>query len=130
MKKRLLALFFGSALVLSACGGGNGDNNAAGNNQPADNNNQSEQTDNGNNASGTVDTAAAEKIYQTNCSSCHGQDLSGVVGPNLQHIGQKHSKDEIVKIIHGQLSGISMPPVTSISDEDAKTVAAWLAAKK
>jgi mono/diheme cytochrome c family protein len=28
-----------------------------------------------------------EKVYAANCSSCHGADLEGVVGPNLQTIG-------------------------------------------
>ncbi len=110
MKWKLAAMFLGVSLALAACGGG-GDN--AGNN-------------NGNNGGG--DTAAsAEQIYKQNCASCHGQDLSGGVGPNLQKVGSKYSKDQIKDII---ANGRGAMPAGIIKGEDADKVAEWLAAKK
>ncbi|NNU84976.1 cytochrome c [Geobacillus sp. BMUD] len=110
MKWKLAAMFLGVSLALAACGGG-GDN--AGNN-------------NGNNGGG--DTAAsAEQIFKQNCASCHGQDLSGGVGPNLQKVGSKYSKDEIKNII---ANGRGAMPAGIIKGEDADKVAEWLAAKK
>ncbi|AGE23666.1 cytochrome c-551 [Geobacillus sp. GHH01] len=110
MKWKLAAMFLGVSLALAACGGG-GDN--AGNN-------------NGNNGGG--DTAAsAEQIFKQNCASCHGQDLSGGVGPNLQKVGSKYSKDEIKNII---ANGRGTMPAGIIKGEDADKVAEWLAAKK
>ncbi|AWO74759.1 cytochrome c [Geobacillus thermoleovorans] len=110
MKWKLAAMFLGVSLALAACGGG-GDN--AGNN-------------NGNNGGG--DTAAsAEQIFKQNCASCHGQDLSGGVGPNLQKVGSKYSKDQIKDII---ANGRGAMPAGIIKGEDADKVAEWLAAKK
>ncbi|CAM4140883.1 cytochrome c551 [Geobacillus sp. FSL K6-0789] len=110
MKWKLAAMFLGVSLALAACGGG-GDN--AGNN-------------NGNNGGG--DTAAsAEQIYKQNCASCHGQDLSGGVGPNLQKVGSKYSKEQIKEII---ANGRGAMPAGIIKGEDADKVAEWLASKK
>ncbi|MGG3210352.1 cytochrome c551 [Geobacillus stearothermophilus] len=110
MKWKLAAMFLGVSLALAACGGG-GDN--AGNN-------------NGNNGGG--DTAAsAEQIFKQNCASCHGQDLSGGVGPNLQKVGSKYSKEQIKEII---VNGRGAMPAGIIKGEDADKVAEWLASKK
>ena len=35
-----------------------------------------------------------EKIFAENCTACHGQNLEGGAGPNLQHIGAKLSKEQ------------------------------------
>ncbi|MDY0405100.1 cytochrome c [Virgibacillus sp. 179-BFC.A HS] len=115
MKKALMAVLFGSALVLGACGGG-GDN---GNDNNGANNNDNGKTEN---------ASAAEDIFQNNCSTCHGSDLSGGAGPDLRKIGKKHDAKEIEDIIHNGKGG--MPAQTQVSDEDAKTVAEWLASKK
>lgn len=110
MKWKLAAMFLGVSLALAACGGGR-DN--AGNN-------------NGNNGGG--DTAAsAEQIFKQNCASCHGQDLSGGVGPNLQKVGSKYSKEQIKEII---VNGRGAMPAGIIKGEDADKVAEWLASKK
>ncbi|TQS74818.1 cytochrome c [Ornithinibacillus gellani] len=113
MKKWLLAIVFGSVLVLGACGGGD-DSADKGTDDNAD--------------SGTVDSSGAEDIYKSNCSSCHGQDLGGGAGPDLTKVGSDHSADEIVDIIHNGTG--SMPAQKQVSDEDAKTLADWLSEKK
>ncbi|TMN21346.1 cytochrome c551 [Lentibacillus cibarius] len=119
MKKGLLSILFGTALVLGACGGGddggtdNGDNGDTGTEEPAGENGES--------------TAAAEEIFQNNCASCHGGDLSGGAGPDLREVGSDYSSDEIVDIIQNGKDG--MPP-QDVSDEDAQALASWLAEKK
>ena len=137
MKKYLLALLFGSALVLAACGGGDDAGDDTGNNE--DTGTETEQnddgatgnedtgTDEGAEDGGTVDVAAAEKIYQNNCSMCHGADLSGGAGPDLTAVGSSYSQAEIQDIILNGKGG--MMPI-NISEDDASTVAAWLADKK
>jgi|SRR4051794_33603752 cytochrome c551 len=68
-----------------------------------------------------------EKIYANNCASCHGNALEGSAGPNLEDIGSKMSKEEILEIINN--GGNGMPPEL-IQGEEADKVAAWLDEKK
>ncbi|SHF89004.1 cytochrome c551 [Ornithinibacillus halophilus] len=111
MKKWLFAVLFGSALVLGACGGGDDDANNSGNND-----------------GGGETASAGEEIYEDNCAACHGADLAGGGGPALDAIGSKYSADEIVDIIHNGIGG--MPAQKQVSDDDAQTLADWLAEKQ
>jgi cytochrome c551 len=108
MKKKLLAIVFGSFLVISACGGGGDD---------ADNTDQ---------PSGNGETASAdgEAIFQQSCVSCHGKDLSGGGGPALTGVGDKYSEEEIQDIIVNGKGGM---PGGIVKGEDAQAVAQWLA---
>ncbi|RAK19951.1 cytochrome c551 [Anoxybacillus vitaminiphilus] len=109
MKKKLFGLLLGTSLVLAACGGGE------------------EAADNNNNGDGGATAAAAEDIYKQSCASCHGQNLEGQVGPSLEKVGSKYSKDEIKQIIE---KGRGSMPGGLIQGEDVDKVAEWLAAKK
>ena len=102
MKKKLLALLMGTSLVLAACGGDDAKETAGGG-------------------------ADAEKLFNQKCSSCHGTDLKGGVGPNLTAIGAKLGKADIEKVIANGQGG--MPPGL-LKGEDASTVASWLSEKK
>ena len=110
MKKWLMAVVFGSILVLGACGGGGASDNG---------------NDTGDGA--TEDVAAAEAIYKDSCASCHGGDLSGGAGPSLETVGADMSADEILDVIENGKG--SMPPGL-ISGDDATAVAEWLADHK
>ena len=127
MKKWLMAVLFGTMLVLGACGGA-GDDNA---NEPADINDggtEEEATDDGaTDDGGAVDTAAAEDAFQKSCASCHGQDLSGGAGPDLTSVGSSLSADEILDIIE---NGQGSMPGGLLSGDDATAVADWLAEHK
>ncbi|MBH0230899.1 cytochrome c551 [Halobacillus yeomjeoni] len=139
MKKLLFALLFAMVLVLGACGGGGDEGTSEDTSEEpateekadegtedATGDDSGEGTEGG--GEGTVDTAAAEKAYQNNCSSCHGGELGGGFGPALAQIGSKYSADEIVNIIkNGQGS---MPAQEQVSDEDAQLIAGWLATMK
>ena len=117
--RKLLAVLFGAVLVLGACGGGdsndNGNNNNNGNNGNNSNNNASENV------------GAGEELYQNNCAGCHGGDLGGISGPNLQKIGGELSAEEIADIIENGKGG--MPSVT-MPDDDREELSEWLANKK
>lgn len=109
-----MAVLFGTMLVLAACGGGDNNGNDAADNNAADNNNTEE----------TADGGDGEAVYKDNCASCHGDDLSGDVGPALDEIGADLSVDEIKEVIEDGKG--SMPPgIVDGDDEDA--VAEWLA---
>src|SRR5690625_2770437 len=122
MKKWLLTIVFGSALVLGACGGGDDD----GADEPADNGDDTdtEESAGDNGDGGSVDVAAAEDAYQQSCASCHGADLSGGAGPDLQNVGSSYSAEEIADIIE---NGTGSMPAGLASGEDKDNIAAWLA---
>ncbi|MGV3488797.1 MAG: cytochrome c551 [Tuberibacillus sp.] len=92
-------------IVTGACGGSNDNNNNTASN----------------------DSSPANKIYQQNCAACHGNNLQGKNGPNLQKIGSQLTKDQILKQIKN--GGGGMPP-NIIKGKEAETVATWLANKK
>ncbi|CAM3599398.1 cytochrome c551 [Hydrogenibacillus schlegelii] len=116
MRKRLLVLA-GSALILAAAGCGGGQSGGG-------------QTEGGQTGTGTATggaTAQAESLFKSTCASCHGQDLSGGLGPDLRQVGARLSEDEILSIIE---NGKGTMPGGLLKGDDAKAVAAWLAEKK
>ena len=68
-----------------------------------------------------------EAIYASSCASCHGQDLSGVAGPELTTVGSKLSADEISDII---VNGQGTMPGGLVSNEEADILAEWLSEMK
>jgi len=72
-------------------------------------------------------TTDPEKIYEQNCLSCHGSDLSGQVGPSLETIGDKLSEDEIADIIK---NGKGSMPAQQLGDEQVSAITSWLSEKK
>lgn len=111
MNKKLLALLLGTSLVLAACGGDKAE----------------DKPDSDGGETQTADAGDEAKLYENKCSSCHGQNLEGQVGPELTKIGSKMSKDEIEKLI---LDGKGSMPAGLIKGEEASDVATWLAEKK
>lgn len=104
MKVRLLAVIV-LALGLSACG-----------------NKQDE-------AEPTTVKADAAKIYQNFCISCHGNQLQGGQGPNIQKVGERLDEEQIIKRI--QKGGGGMPPFqVALKEDELKALASWLAGLK
>ncbi len=66
-------------------------------------------------------SSLGETLYKEFCSACHGEDASGVIGPNIQG---KTAED-----ITNAISTVSlMKGLTSISENDKKEIAEFLAA--
>ncbi|WP_379966208.1 cytochrome c550 [Ectobacillus sp. sgz5001026] len=78
---------------------------------------------------GAAPQAAAnpEEIVKQTCTSCHGANLEGSVGPNLQKIGSKYSQDEIKAIL---MNGRGNMPAGLVTSDVAAKVAAYLEGKK
>ncbi|EMR07972.1 Cytochrome c551 [Bhargavaea cecembensis DSE10] len=122
MKKKLLAMLFGSALILGACGGG-GDDTA---DDAADTGNDDAATEEsaGESASG-VD---AEQVVQQKCISCHGENLEGQGNfPALNDVGSRLSEDEIHDIV---ANGKGAMPGGLVEGEELDAVVQWLSEKK
>ncbi len=104
MKKLIMSILLGVPFVLGACGGGGNDAN----------NNNGEQSVN----------SAGEEVYQQNCATCHGDDLSGDIGPSLEKVGADYSVDEIKEIIE---EGKGQMPPGIVEGDEKDAVAEWLA---
>lgn len=69
--------------------------------------------------------SSAEDIYKDSCASCHGGDLTGASGPELEQVGDRLSEDEIKDII---VDGIPPGmPGGLVNNEEAGVLAEWLA---
>ncbi|HLR66476.1 cytochrome c550 [Virgibacillus alimentarius] len=68
-----------------------------------------------------------EAIFESNCASCHGADLSGGAGPDLTKVGGNLSEEEIHDII---INGKGSMPPGMATEEEAGVLAGWLAEKK
>ncbi len=117
MKKKLLAFLMGTTLVLAACGGGTA--------KKEENNG----TTGGETTTGetTANAGDAQKFFDQKCSSCHGGELQGGVGPALDKEGTKLTKEEIENII---ANGQGAMPAGLLKGDEASVVAEWLASKK
>lgn len=92
-------------LLLTACSSG-GENNAP---------------------QGNKDTTTAmepKEVYMNNCSSCHGGNLQGAMGPSLEKIGDKMNKDEILQVLENGKG--SMPAQSHIPQDQRDQLATWL----
>jgi len=77
----------------------------------------------------TLDAGAAETLVKANCISCHGDQLQGSVGPNLQNIGATLSAEQIYNTI-SKGKGIMPPFKDQLKEEEIANVALWLSEKK
>jgi cytochrome c551 len=116
MNKSLFCLILLAVVSLSACGKTTAPTPA----------NQGTGTPAGGGAATTVD---AQAIYKQNCISCHGNSLEGGVGPSLQKVGAKYSKDQIATILNNGRG--AMPSFKGkLSDTEIGGLATWLSEKK
>ncbi|MGG1674527.1 cytochrome c551 [Neobacillus sp. NRS-1170] len=104
---------------LAACGGGN-DKDTADKDKTT-----TEKTEE---KAPATNTANADATFQQTCSACHGADLKSGSAPDLDKIGSKYSKAEILDIIqNGKEGGM---PAGLLKGDDADAVATWLSEKK
>lgn len=78
----------------------------------------------------TLNAEQAEAVIKANCISCHGDQLEGLAGPNLQNIGATMTTEQLYKVI-SKGKGSMMPGFKDkLQDEEIANVALWLAEKK
>ncbi len=80
-------------------------------------------------------TGAAELVKSQACTACHGLDKK-IVGPGFREIGRKYAgkadaaeylKGKILKGGQGVWGPVPMPAQAQLREEDAATIATWLA---
>lgn len=77
----------------------------------------------------TLNAEQAEAVIKANCISCHGDQLQGGAGPNLQKVGAELSADQLFGII---TKGKGMMPSFKdrLKEEEIANVAMYLSEKK
>jgi cytochrome c551 len=74
-------------------------------------------------------TIDAQAVFKQNCVTCHGVNLEGGVGKNLQKVGSRLTADLITTTITNGHGG--MPPFQGkLKPEEITALSVWLAAKK
>src|SRR5699024_12853866 len=63
-----------------------------------------------------------EEVFQKNCATCHGDDISGGNGPDLTKVGSEMYKDDINDIIENG-KGDMTPGI--VADEVAYIYVEW-----
>jgi cytochrome c oxidase cbb3-type subunit 3 len=78
--------------------------------------------------------AAGGSEFQAKCAACHGQDLQGVIGPNLTDKYWLHGKGfrtDIVKVIREGVADKGMPPWGPIlKKQEIHALAAFIYSKR
>lgn len=72
-------------------------------------------------------------LYQNACVTCHGANLQGGIGPNLQHVGSQLSLAQIVTQINnggGAMPGYGPKNQAILTNQQIDELATWLATKK
>ncbi|NOV04303.1 c-type cytochrome [Paenibacillus planticolens] len=122
MKKTLLVLTLLLAGSLAACGKSPTTPQAS----PSASTSPTATQSSGGTSTTKVD---AQAVFKANCVSCHGVNLEGAVGPNLQKVGSKLSKDQVSTTITNGKG--AMPSFKGkLSDDEVSSLATWLADKK
>ena len=78
----------------------------------------------------TMNAEQAEATVKANCITCHGDQLQGAAGPNLQKIGAELTADELYSIITKGKGGMMPSFKDRLKEEEIANVAMWLAEKK
>ncbi|HWI49176.1 MAG TPA: cytochrome c [Rummeliibacillus sp.] len=127
MKKALLAMLLGSALVLGACGTTNKEKTTT--NETTTTETKDNTANNTTTQEKTTETTKvdAEAVAKQKCISCHGNNLEGSVGPDLRKIGATLSEDQIKDVLK---NGKGNMPAGLVSGAELDAVAKWLSEKK
>lgn len=107
-KLAILMIVFAMSVLLAACGSNDAKEEKSG-------------------TGSSTEASEGEELYQQSCIGCHGKDLEGVSGPNLQEVGGKYDEEKIQSIIE---KGRGNMPGGLVDDAEAASIAKWLSEKK
>ncbi|MEF2968967.1 cytochrome c [Paenibacillus sp. M1] len=78
----------------------------------------------------TLNAEQAEATVKANCIACHGDQLQGGAGPNLQKIGSELSSDQLYSIITKGKGGVMPSFKDKLKEDEIANVALYLSEKK
>jgi putative heme-binding domain-containing protein len=70
--------------------------------------------------------STGKELFESSCSSCHGLDGSGGLGPNIQHMPATLGDEATAKIIKGGVPGTGMPAFAGFTDAQINQIVAHL----
>jgi cytochrome c oxidase cbb3-type subunit III len=72
------------------------------------------------------DLSTGKQLFDSSCSSCHGQDASGGLGPNIQRIPATLGDEGTAKIIKSGVPGTGMPAFAGLTDAQLMQIVAHI----
>jgi len=73
-----------------------------------------------------ADPEQGKRLFEQNCSDCHGADAGGDEGPDVRGVSGRLGNAAVVTIIKRGIPGTAMPLFPDMSEKDAANVAAFL----
>lgn len=73
-----------------------------------------------------VDLEEGKRLFQQNCSLCHGVNGGGEEGPDLHGVSAKLGEPEVQGIIRRGIPGTAMPGSSTLSERQATNIAAYV----
>ena len=73
-----------------------------------------------------ADIEEGKALFAAQCSSCHGVDGSGGMGPNIRGSAQRRGDQGLFSVIRNGIPGTGMPGISSLNDKRATQVVAFV----
>lgn len=73
-----------------------------------------------------ADPEQGKRLFQTNCSQCHGADAGGGDGPNLRGVPASLGDRAVQDFIRRGIPGTPMPASYTLSDKEAANIVAYI----
>lgn len=73
-----------------------------------------------------ADPEQGKRLFEQNCSTCHGADAGGDEGPDLRGVPASLGDAAVVNIIKRGIPGTAMPLFFDLSEKDAANIVAFL----
>jgi len=74
----------------------------------------------------SVDLAESKRLFEQNCSACHGVDAGGGDGPDLHSVLARFGDAGVEDIIRRGIPGTAMPGSSTLSEREEANIVAYL----
>lgn len=74
----------------------------------------------------SIDLAESKRLFEQNCSACHGVDAGGGDGPDLHGVVARFGDAGVEDIIRRGIAGTAMPGSSTLSQREEANIVAYL----